>query len=115
TIIIIGSVLSIVQLFIGINVALYYASIIIENLGTDGNASMIQTVVMGLVNVIFTVIAILYVDKFGRKPLLIIGSTGMAIGMIGMSVLTANGTCGVITLVIMVIYTASFMLCWDHI
>ncbi|ATH59065.1 MULTISPECIES: D-xylose transporter XylE [Staphylococcus] len=115
TVIICGIVLSIFQQFIGINVALYYAPRIFENLGAGGNASMIQTVVMGLVNVIFTVIAILYVDKFGRKPLLIIGSTGMAIGMIGMSVLTANGTFGVITLVFMVIYTASFMMSWGPI
>ncbi len=106
TVIIIGIVLSIFQQFIGINVALYYAPRIFENLGAGGHASMIQTVVMGFVNVIFTIIAIIYVDKFGRKPLLIIGSTGMAIGMLGMSILTANGTFGVITLVFMVIYTA---------
>ena len=115
TVIIIGIVLSIFQQFIGINVALYYAPRIFENLGAGGHASMIQTVVMGFVNVIFTIIAIIYVDKFGRKPLLIIGSTGMAIGMLGMSILTANGTFGVITLVFMVIYTASFMMSWGPI
>lgn len=115
TVIIIGILLSIFQQFIGINVALYYAPRIFENLGAGGNTSMIQTVVMGLVNVIFTVIAILYVDKFGRKPLLIIGSTGMAIGMIGMSVLTANGAFGITTLIFLVIYTASFMMSWGPI
>lgn len=115
TVIIIGIVLSIFQQFIGINVALYYAPRIFENLGAGGHASMIQTVVMGFVNVIFTIIAIIYVDKFGRKPLLIMGSTGMAIGMLGMSILTANGTFGVITLVFMVIYTASFMMSWGPI
>ncbi|HLR18952.1 MAG TPA: D-xylose transporter XylE [Staphylococcus sp.] len=115
TVIIVGILLSIFQQFIGINVALYYAPRIFENLGAGGNASMVQTVVMGLVNVIFTVIAILYVDKFGRKPLLIIGSTGMAIGMIGMSVLTANGAFGVTTLIFLVIYTASFMMSWGPI
>ncbi|MBF0795776.1 D-xylose transporter XylE [Mammaliicoccus lentus] len=115
TVIIIGILLSIFQQFIGINVALYYAPRIFETLGAGSDASMIQTVVMGLVNVVFTLIAIIYVDKFGRKPLLIIGSTGMAIGMIGMSILTANGIFGVITLLFMVIYTASFMMSWGPI
>ncbi|WP_426462055.1 D-xylose transporter XylE [Staphylococcus equorum] len=115
TVIIIGILLSIFQQFIGINVALYYAPRIFENLGAGENTSMIQTVVMGLVNVIFTVIAILYVDKFGRKPLLIIGSTGMAIGMIGMSTLAANGAFGITTLIFLVIYTASFMMSWGPI
>ncbi|PTK95643.1 D-xylose transporter XylE [Staphylococcus gallinarum] len=114
-VVIIGIVLSIFQQFIGINVALYYAPRIFENLGAGSNASMIQTVVMGLVNVIFTIIAIIYVDKFGRKPLLMIGSLGMAIGMIGMSLLTANGAFRVITLVFMVVYTASFMMSWGPI
>lgn len=115
TVIIIGILLSIFQQFIGINVALYYAPRIFENLGAGENTSMIQTVVMGLVNVIFTVIAILYVDKFGRKPLLIIGSTGMAVGMIGMSALAANGAFGITTLIFLVIYTASFMMSWGPI
>ncbi|MGS0657597.1 sugar porter family MFS transporter, partial [Staphylococcus arlettae] len=115
TVVIVGILLSVFQQFIGINVALYYAPRIFENLGAGSNASMIQTVVMGLVNVIFTLIAIIYVDKFGRKPLLIIGSTGMTIGMLGMSILAANGAFGVITLVFMVIYTASFMMSWGPI
>lgn len=115
TVVIVGILLSVFQQFIGINVALYYAPRIFENLGAGSNASMIQTVVMGLVNVIFTLIAIIYVDKFGRKPLLIIGSTGMTIGMLGMSILAANGAFGVITLVFMVIYTASYMMSWGPI
>lgn len=115
TVIFTGILLSIFQQFIGINVALYYAPRIFENLGVGSDASMMQTVVMGLVNVIFTLVAIKYVDKFGRKPLLIIGSIGMAIGMIGMSVLTASGIFGIITLLFMVIYTASFMMSWGPI
>src|SRR5690554_4363839 len=80
-VVVIGILLSIFQQFVGINVALYYAHRIFESMGAGKDASMMQTVVMGLINVIFTVIAITTVDKLGRKPLLIIGSTGMAIGM----------------------------------
>ncbi|CAM2784185.1 D-xylose transporter XylE [Salinicoccus roseus] len=114
-VIIIGILISFFQQFIGINVALYYAPRIFADLGAGANASMVQTVVMGLVNVIFTLVAIMYVDKFGRKPLLIIGSTGMAVGMMGVSTLAGFGIIGISTLVFIVIYTASFMMSWGPI
>ena len=84
-VIIIGVLLSFFQQAIGINVVLYYAPRIFENLGASGEASMMQTVVMGIVNIIFTLVAIFTVDKFGRKPLLIIGSAGMMIGMFALA------------------------------
>lgn len=115
TVIIVGIMLSFFQQFIGINVALYYAPRIFEDLGAGADASMVQTVVMGLVNVIFTLIAIMYVDKFGRKPLLIIGSIGMAIGMTGVSMLAGLNIIGISTLVFIIIYTASYMMSWGPI
>ncbi|WP_078379004.1 D-xylose transporter XylE [Sutcliffiella halmapala] len=111
-IIFIGILLSIFQQFVGINVALYYAPRIFESLGAARDASMFQTIIMGLVNVIFTVIAILTVDKFGRKPLLIIGSLGMAIGMFGVAGMAFSNVIGVGTLIFIIIYTASFMMSW---
>ena len=80
-VIIIGILLSVFQQFVGINVALYYAPRIFESMGAAKDASLFQTAIMGFVNVIFTIVAILTVDKWGRKPLLIIGSAGMALGM----------------------------------
>lgn len=115
TVIIVGIMVSFFQQFIGINVALYYAPRIFEDLGAGADASMVQTVVMGLVNVVFTLIAIKYVDKIGRKPLLIIGSVGMAIGMGGVSMLSAFNVIGISTLVFIVIFTASFMMSWGPI
>jgi SP family xylose:H+ symportor-like MFS transporter len=114
-VIIIGILLSVFQQFVGINVALYYAPRIFESMGAAKDASMLQTVVMGLVNVIFTVVAIMTVDKIGRKPLLITGSVGMAIGMIAISALAFTNTIGVATLVFIIIYTASFMMSWGPI
>ena len=76
---------------------------------------MMQTVIMGLVNVIFTVVAILTVDKWGRKPLLITGSIGMAIGMFAISFLASRDIIGIGTLVFIIIYTASFMMSWGPI
>lgn len=114
-VVVIGVLLSIFQQFVGINVALYYAPRIFESMGAGKDASMMQTVVMGLINVIFTVIAITTVDKLGRKPLLIIGSTGMAIGMFAISALSFYNIIGISTLVFIIIYTASFMMSWGPI
>lgn len=115
SVIVIGILLSIFQQFVGINVALYYAPRIFESMGAAKDASMIQTIIMGLVNVVFTIIAILTVDKWGRKPLLIIGSIGMATGMIAISALAFLDIIGTTTLIFIIIYTASFMMSWGPI
>lgn len=114
-VVVIGILLSIFQQFVGINVALYYAPRIFESMGAGKDASMLQTVVMGLVNVIFTVFAITTVDKLGRKPLLIIGSIGMAVGMFAISGLAYFNIIGMGTLIFIIIYTASFMMSWGPI
>ena len=114
-VIIIGILLSVFQQFVGINVALYYAPRIFESMGAAKDASMMQTVVMGLVNVIFTVLAIVTVDKYGRKILLLIGSIGMAVGMFAIAGLSYFEIIGMGTLVFIIIYTASFMMSWGPI
>jgi SP family xylose:H+ symportor-like MFS transporter len=114
-VIIVGILLSVFQQFVGINVALYYAPRIFESMGAAKDASLMQTVIMGLVNVIFTVVAIFTVDKWGRKPLLIVGSAGMAVGMFVISALAFMKVIGIGTLVFIIIYTASFMMSWGPI
>ncbi|MCC8187662.1 MAG: D-xylose transporter XylE [Bacteroides sp.] len=114
-VILIGILLSVFQQAVGINVVLYYAPRIFENMGASGDASMVQTVVMGVVNIIFTLVAIFTVDKFGRKPLLIIGSIGMLIGMVALSILSFMDVIGIGALVFIIIYTASFMMSWGPI
>ncbi len=114
-VILIGILLSVFQQFVGINVALYYAPRIFESMGAAKDSSMLQTVVMGLVNVIFTVIAIITVDKYGRKILLMIGSIGMAVGMFAIGGLAFMKVIGISTLVFIIIYTASFMMSWGPI
>ncbi|MDC3418404.1 D-xylose transporter XylE [Aquibacillus salsiterrae] len=112
TIVVIGILLSVFQQFVGINVALYYAPRIFESMGAAKDASMFQTIIMGLVNVVFTLIAIFTVDKFGRKPLLIIGSVGMTIGMFGVAGMAFSNAIGIGTLIFIIVYTASFMMSW---
>ena len=115
TVILIGGLLSFFQQAIGINVVLYYAPRIFENLGATGDIAMLQTVAMGFVNIVFTLVAIFTVDKWGRKPLLIVGSIGMMLGMLSIGILSFSGSLGIMALVSIVIYTASFMMSWGPI
>jgi MFS transporter, SP family, xylose:H+ symportor len=80
-IIVIGILLSVFQQFVGINVVLYYAPEIFRNMGAATDVALLQTVVVGFINLSFTILAIFTVDKFGRKPLMIIGALGMAFFM----------------------------------
>jgi SP family xylose:H+ symportor-like MFS transporter len=113
-VIIIGVLLSVFQQFVGINVVLYYAPEIFRNMGSGTDASLLQTIIVGVVNLTFTVIAILTVDNFGRKPLQIYGAIGMAISMfvLGTSFFLTDGSPGMIALIAMLTYTASFAFSW---
>ncbi len=76
---IIGIVLAILQQVTGINVFMYYAPEIFKRLGSGTNTALLQTIIVGFFNMGFTVVAIMTVDRFGRKPLMMIGSLGMGI------------------------------------
>ena len=87
-IVIIGTVLSVLQQFTGINAVLYYGADIFEQaLGFGKEDILKQQILLASVNLLFTFIALVTVDKIGRKPLLYIGSIGMLVGflMIGFS------------------------------
>ena len=111
-VIFIGIMLSVFQQFVGINVVLYYAGNIFRNMGTSTDSSLLQTIIVGIVNLSFTVVAILTVDRFGRKPLMIIGSIGMALSMIALGFTFFSGHVGILALVFMLLYTAAFAMSW---
>lgn len=111
-VIIVGVLLSVFQQAVGINVVLYYAGNIFRNMGASTDSSLLQTIIVGVVNLAFTVVAIMTVDKFGRKPLMIIGSIGMAISMIGLGFTFYSGHVGILALVFMLVYTAAFAMSW---
>ncbi|WP_017297719.1 sugar porter family MFS transporter [Nodosilinea nodulosa] len=75
----VGIGLSLLQQFVGINVIFYYSSVLWRAVGFSEKDSLTITVITGAVNIITTLVAIAFVDKFGRKPLLILGSIGMTI------------------------------------
>lgn len=110
-VIFVGIMLSVFQQFVGINAVLYYAPRIFESMGM-GNP-MTQTVLMGIVNISFTLIAILTVEKLGRKPLLIVGSLGMAVGALGVTLSAVMpGLSGIVGVISIMVYSASFMFSW---
>ena len=111
-IIFIGILLSVFQQFVGINVVLYYAANIFRNMGSSTDSSLLQTIIVGVVNLLFTVLAILTVDKFGRKPLMIIGSIGMAVSMIALGFAFYFNQLGIAALIFMLTYTAAFAMSW---
>jgi MFS transporter, SP family, xylose:H+ symportor len=111
-VIFIGIMLSVFQQFVGINVVLYYAGNIFRNMGASTDSSLMQTIIVGIVNLSFTVVAILTVDKFGRKPLMVIGALGMAISMIALGFTFYLKNAGLTALIFMLTYTASFAVSW---
>jgi len=111
-VIFIGIMLSVFQQFVGINVVLYYAGNIFRNMGASTDSSLLQTIIVGAVNLTFTVVAILTVDRFGRKPLMIIGSLGMAVSMIALGFAFYSQNAGILALIFMLTYTASFAMSW---
>ncbi|GHT14889.1 D-xylose transporter XylE [Bacteroidia bacterium] len=113
-VVVIGILLSVFQQAIGINAVLYYAPRIFKSAGAEGGG-MFQTVIMGVVNVVFTLIAIATVDKFGRKPLLIIGSIGMALGAFAVAASDTFGITGLFPVVSVIVYAAFFMMSWGPI
>jgi SP family xylose:H+ symportor-like MFS transporter len=111
-VIFIGIMLSVFQQFVGINVVLYYAGNIFRDMGASTDSSLLQTIIVGAVNLIFTVVAIMTVDKFGRKPLMIIGSIGMAVSMLALGLTFYFNQVGILALVFMLTYTAAFAMSW---
>jgi SP family xylose:H+ symportor-like MFS transporter len=107
-----GILLCVFQQFVGINVVLYYGPEIFKNLGNGTNSALLQTIVIGAVNLIFCIAAINTVDKFGRKPLQITGAAIMSVAMIGLGFIFLSGSLGIAALLFMIIFMAGFAFSW---
>src|SRR3569833_1488302 len=112
TIIVVGILLSVFQQFVGINAVLYYAPLMFQNMGASTDSALLQTVVVGAANVLFTVVAIVTVDHWGRKPLLIAGALVMAVAMVALGLLFNAQAVGMGALVAVVVYIAGFAFSW---
>jgi len=112
-VIFIGVMLSVFQQVVGINAVLYYAPRIFGDMGMTN--PMFNTVMMGVVNILFTLVAIFTVERWGRKPLLITGSLGMALGAFGVALSFGHAGLEFVTMISILIYSASFMFSWGPI
>ncbi|MEU2358536.1 sugar porter family MFS transporter [Streptomyces misionensis] len=109
----VGVLLAVAQQVTGINTVIYYAPTLLQGAGFGDSATLLANVVNGAVNVGMTLMAVWLLDRVGRRPLLLTGTAGMAIGMIitalsflGGSRLT--GGLAVVAVVGLLIYTGSF-------
>ena len=120
----IGIALSVFQQFVGINVIFYYSSVLWRAVGFSEKNSLTITVITGAVNIITTLVAIAFVDKFGRKPLLVLGSLGMTLtlgtlaSIFGTATLNAQGqptltgSAGIVALIAANLYVFCFGFSW---
>ena len=77
----IGLIVGILQQITGINAVFFYAPVIFEHAGASTDAAFLQAVYVGLVNLVFTVVAMALIDRLGRRPLLMMGTAGIALSM----------------------------------
>jgi SP family xylose:H+ symportor-like MFS transporter len=110
TALLIGVGLAVLQQVTGINVFLYYGPEIFKQLGTATDVALLQTVVVGAVNLLFTIGAIWTVDRWGRRPLMMLGAAGMGLCLVAMGVAAQLGVVAVWVLVFMLGYIACFAL-----
>lgn len=112
---IVGLLLSAFQQLVGIQVMLYYAPEIFKNMGHGTDSAMMQTILVGIANFSFTIVAIYTVDKYGRKPLLLLGSGLMAFFMCVLAICFFTYNLGVLALLCVLGFVASFAFSWGPI
>ncbi len=110
----IGVTLAVFQQVTGINTIIYYAPTLLSGAGLGNSAALLANVAVGVVNVGMTVVAIWLLDRTGRRPLLLAGTSGMAVGMV-MIALTfllggspLRGATAILAVVALLVYTGSF-------
>ena len=112
---VVGILLSAFQQLVGIQVMLYYAPEIFKNMGSGTDSAMLQTILVGVCNFAFTIVAIYTVDKYGRKPLLLLGSGLMAFFMCMLAISFYTHNLGVLALVCVLGFVAAFAFSWGPI
>jgi MFS family permease len=88
--VVVGISLAVFQQFCGINVVFNYTSTIFESVGANLNQQLFETVSIGAVNLVFTIIAMWQVDKLGRKPLMLAGAAGLSVIYVVLALLLKN-------------------------
>jgi len=81
-------------------------------MGSNTDVSLLQNIIVGAISLTFTIIAIFTVDRYGRKPMMIIGALGMAVSMIALGFTFYVQNIGIAALLFMLSYVASFAMSW---
>jgi SP family arabinose:H+ symporter-like MFS transporter len=106
---IVGVGLAVLQQVTGINAVMYYAPEIFKATGAGTNASLVQTILVGFINFLFTIVALWLIDKVGRKALLLVGSASMAFCLLVIGIAFQTGHAdGPLVLIFILLYVASF-------
>jgi sugar porter (SP) family MFS transporter len=109
---VIGLGLAIFQQFVGVNTVIYYAPTILSDTGLTKSASITQTVFVGVTNVLFTIVAVLFLDRVGRRKLLLIGTAGLTVALGILAIYFASDTlqqnAGYLALFGLLLFIASF-------
>jgi len=104
-----GIILAVFQQITGINTIMYYAPKIFAQIGQSNDLALLQTIAIGGTNLLFTIVAMFFIDRFGRKLLIIIGSLGMTLMLAGLSLLYyMNAASGILVLIFILAYIAFF-------
>jgi sugar porter (SP) family MFS transporter len=108
----VGLVLAVAQQLIGVNTVIYYAPTILKFTGVGSGSAITQALSVGITNLIFTIIAVLVLDKIGRRPLLLVGTIGCIVSLVMLGVFFASGTlqdsASWVALVCLIVYIAAF-------
>lgn len=109
--VVVGIVLAVFQQLCGINIVFNYTSTIFASVGADLNSQLFETISIGIVNLVFTLVAMWQVDKLGRRPLMLAGSLGLSIVYIVLALLleqqAAVGLVSVFVLAAIALYATS--------
>ena len=106
--VIIGIIIGMLNQFTGINVVMYYSSKIFLSAGFSNESAILQTVIIGGTNLLFTIIAMRVIDQLGRKKMLLIGSLLMSIFLALFAFFYISGVQGFILLIMLVLFVGAF-------
>lgn len=112
-IIFVGIMIAILQQLTGTNTIFYYAPSILSNTGLGDSAAIASTIGIGLVNLIMTIVGVFLVDRWGRKKMLLLGSIGMTISLMTLSITEMSSADGFIIMILsMCLFMVSYSTTW---
>jgi MFS family permease len=110
--VVIGLAMAIAQQLIGVNTVIYYAPTILKLTGLSTSSAITQALSVGITNVIFTIVAVLILDRVGRRPLLIFGTIGCVFALVALGIFFASSTLkhdfSGLALICLIVYIGSF-------